>query len=75
MRTAVPAEKARLLTRDPRAHERKKYGQKGLASGFQFLQNDKVPREASLLFVFRGAISLWTRGGWRNNGALNYLRR
>jgi small subunit ribosomal protein S9 len=31
-----PLKKAGLLTRDPRAHERKKYGQKGARKRFQF---------------------------------------
>jgi small subunit ribosomal protein S9 len=32
----APLKKAGLLTRDPRAHERKKYGQKGARKRFQF---------------------------------------
>lgn len=32
----VPLKKAGLLTRDPREHERKKYGQKGARARFQF---------------------------------------
>jgi small subunit ribosomal protein S9 len=32
----VPLKKAGLLTRDPRKHERKKYGQKGARKRFQF---------------------------------------
>jgi small subunit ribosomal protein S9 len=32
----VPLKKAGLLTRDPREHERKKYGQKGARKRFQF---------------------------------------
>ena len=31
-----PLKKAGLLTRDPREHERKKYGQKGARARFQF---------------------------------------
>lgn len=31
-----PLKKAGLLTRDPREHERKKYGQKGARKRFQF---------------------------------------
>jgi small subunit ribosomal protein S9 len=32
----APLKKAGLLTRDPREHERKKYGQKGARARFQF---------------------------------------
>jgi small subunit ribosomal protein S9 len=32
----APLKKAGLLTRDPRKHERKKYGQKGARKRFQF---------------------------------------
>ncbi len=32
----MPLKKAGFLTRDPRKHERKKYGQKGARKRFQF---------------------------------------